>query len=283
MMPHKIYAITRIEDANGIPRYTAPQSSPVSRVVSPQTAFLMHSLLQSALRKGTGEHGIDHLNPDPSTAGKTGTTYDFADNWFVGYNSRVTCAVWAGFLHGRRDAIYPAAFSRETVLPVWVETMNAAHSLFPGKLIQAPEGIVKLDICKDSALRKTRYCQNYKRNVRTGIESYVSTAYTEYFLKGAAPSGFCDVHGVSDPSLAQADLNMGSSRNMTTHAIPVQPRAPTLLGNDPYGTEQPDFAPRDEVALRRNRTSLNFDQLESEDRAAAIVLDKPQRVEILED
>ncbi len=282
--PRKLFAIVRIEDAAGITRYSAPQTSAGKRLISAQGAFLMHSMLQSSLRKGTGEVGIASLNKDPSTAGKTGTTYDFADNWFVGYNSKVTCAVWAGFLDGGRDQIYPAAFSRETVLPVWVDAMNAASGQFPGKLIPAPKGIVKLDICKDSGQRKTRYCQNYKRDVRSGQESYTSTAYTEYFLKGSAPSGFCEVHGVSDPSLAgNADFGAGSSSNLTSYAIPVQPQAPILLGADPYGTEQPDFAPRDNASRRNDGLTLNFDQLEAEDRAAAIILAKPERVEIIED
>ncbi|NWK56464.1 transglycosylase domain-containing protein [Verrucomicrobiaceae bacterium N1E253] len=285
--PQQVYAIDKIEDASGVVRYTAEKPTAPKRVITAQNAFLMHSMLQSSLRKGTGADGIKTLKPDPSTAGKTGTTYDFADNWFVGYNSRVTCAVWSGFLDGGRDEIYPAAFSRETVLPVWIDAMNAADSEFPGTLIPAPEGIVKLEICKDSGRRKTRYCQNYIRNVRTGEESYTSTAYTEYFVKGRAPSGFCEVHGVSDPSLAKTtDFGGGNQQNMTTHAIPVQPQAPVLLGVDPYGTEQPDFAPRDELAMRQARqtgASVNFDQLEDLDRAAAILLDKPGRVEIRED
>jgi len=279
----KLYAIDRIVGPDGVTRFNAHRLREAKRVISKQAAFLMHSMLQSSLRKGTGEHGFDRLKNDLSTAGKTGTTYDFADNWFVGYNSKVTCAVWAGFLHGGRDEIYPAAFSRETVFPVWVDTMNAAIPHFPGQLIQAPPGIVKLEICKDSGLRKTRYCQNYKRDVRTGQESYISTAYTEYFLKGAAPSGFCDVHGISDPSLAQnQDFGAGRGANFTTPSIPVQPQAPVLLGKDPYGTVQPDFAPRDSMARRQASQSLNFDQLELEDRDAAIILARPARVEILE-
>jgi len=224
LLPHKMYAIERIEDAAGLTRYHAESFDVSKRVTTPQNAFLMHSLLQSSLRKGTGKDGLQFLNEDPSTAGKTGTTYDFADNWFVGYNSKVTCSVWTGFLHGKRDEIYPGAFSRETILPVWVDAMNAAQSQFKGSLILAPPGIVRLDICKDSGLRKTRYCQDYKRDVRTGKESYTSTAYTEYFLKGFAPSAFCNVHGVVDPTLAQGvDLSTGSAVNMTSHAIPIQP------------------------------------------------------------
>lgn len=280
----KIYAIERIEDADGVTRYSAAPPVAAKRVLSAQGAFMMHSLLQSALRKGTGEDGISGLNPDPSTAGKTGTTYDFADNWFVGYNSRVTCGVWTGFLDGGRDEIYPAAFSRDTVLPVWVDAMNAVRDSFKGSLIQAPPGIVRLEICKDSGKRKTRYCQNYIRDVRSGQESYIPTAYTEYFLKGSAPSGFCEVHGVSGPTLVQTpNIGSGDAGVFATPAIPIQPQAPVLLGDDPYGTEQPDFAPRDKMARRQSEESLNFDQLEAEDRKAAIILTKPGRVKIRED
>ena len=90
----------------------------------------MNSMLQSSLTEGTGKSGIAELASDASLAGKTGTTYDFADNWFIGYNSRVTCGLWMGFVHGSRKAIYTGAFSRETLLPVWVKAMNAALQIF---------------------------------------------------------------------------------------------------------------------------------------------------------
>jgi len=280
-----MYVIDRIVDSSGSIRFQSPKKGSPDVILDQQTAFVMHSMLQSSLKNNVNADGVSKpsgLNDDPSLGGKTGTTYDFADNWFVGYNSQVTCAVWAGFLHGRRDPIYPGAFSRETVFPVWVDSMNTAASGFRGHELAAPKGLVTLEICKSSGLRKTKYCQDYKRNPVTGKESYTSTAFTEYFVIGSEPSGYCDVHGVVDGSLANNDYDFSATgtKASQSRAIPVQPKAPLLLGKDPYGTVQPDFVPRDAAAVSSGGGVVNFDQLEAEDNDAAIILDRPRRVSI---
>ena len=281
-----LHVVERIVDASGNQRYQLDSSGPTKRVLDEQTAFVTHTMLQSALKNGTAAGAEDHttgLTSDPSLAGKTGTTYDFADNLFVGYNSNVTCAVWMGFLHGRRDAIYPGAFSRETVFPVWVDSMNAAVAKFPGEQLATPQGIVQLEICKVSGLRKTKYCQEHRRDPVKGTETYVPTTFFEYFVQGSEPSGYCDVHGIAKGGLADShDFNPSGNQAKLARAIPVQPKAPLLLGDDPYGTEQPDFVPRDPTAAS-STTILNLDQLEQEDKGAAIILDRPRRVEILGD
>ena len=279
-----LYLVERILDVSGKERYEMKHTGGKKGVIKEETSFVMHTMLQSALKNGTNPEGAEvttGLTNDPSLAGKTGTTYDFADNWFVGYNSKVTCAVWMGFLHGRRDAIYPEAFSRETVFPVWVDSMNAATNDFAGQQLPTPEGIVKLEVCQSSGLRKTKNCHEYKRDPVSGREVYIPTTFFEYFAKGSEPSGYCDVHGLVDDSLA-ANHNFSTDGNQSSRfrAIPVQPKAPLLLGKDPYGTEQPDFVPRDRSAMRGNTGILNLDQLEDEDRDAAIILDRPRRINI---
>lgn len=282
-----IYVVQRIEDSSGSERYKLKSRLAPNPTLDGQTAFISHTLLQSSLKNGTTgeiEGASTGLTNDPSLAGKTGTTYDFADNWFVGYNSKVTCGVWMGFLHGRRDAIYPGAFSRETVFPVWVESMNTAAANFAGQAIPIPQGIVQLEICKSSGLRKTKYCQEYRRDPVKGTETYYPTTFVEYFAKGSEPLGYCDVHGLANSDLADShNFNPNTDQTAIIRAIPVQPKAPLLLGEDPYGTEQPDFVPRDPTAVRGSVTILNLDQLEAEDENAAIILDRPQRVEILGD
>jgi len=279
------YIVERIVDASGGERYKDQRTGSTKQILDEQTSFVMHTMLQSSLKNGTNPEGDlspTGLSNDPSLAGKTGTTYDFADNWFVGYNSKVTCAVWMGFLHGRRDPIYPEAFSRQTVFPVWVESMNAAAGEFPGQQLATPEGIVKLEVCKASGLRKTRYCQEYRRDPVRGTETYFPTTFYEYFTKGSEPSGYCDVHGVIDGGvLADShDFTADGGQSSLSRAIPVQPKAPLLLGEDPYGTEQPDFVPRDAASMNRGGNILNLDQLDVEDRDASIILERPSRVEI---
>ena len=284
---HPLYVVQRIEDASGSDRYKLQTRPATKQVIDEKNAFVAHTLLQSALKNGAAggaEPATTGQSNDPSLAGKTGTTYDFADNWFVGYNSNVTCAVWMGFLHGRRDAIYPGAFSRETVYPIWEESMNVAAAEFAGQQITVPEGIVKLEVCKASGLRKTKYCQEHRRDPVKGTETYYPTTFSEYFVKGSEPSGYCDVHGIANDELTENhEFNPDANQTVLMRAIPVQPTAPLLLGNDPYGTEQPDFVPRDSTVARGSTTILNLDELEVEDQKASIILDRPQRVEIFGD
>lgn len=285
LAPQESHFIDRIVDASGGIRYTSNggSSDENKHVVSQQTAFLMHSMLQSALTEGTHSSDKGLMANDPSLAGKTGTTYDFADNWFVGYNSRVTCGIWMGYLEGARDPIYPGAFSSDTVFPVWLNAMKAAETGFPGSEISPPEDIVELDVCKSSGLRKTRYCQEYKRDPLSGAESYEATTYKEYFLKGTEPTGYCDVHGVVDPNIAENHhFGPQGSKVAQSHAIPIQPKQPLLLGQDPYGTEQPDFAPRDSNYGQNETGIMNFDQLDQADKDADITLERPSRVHIHE-
>lgn len=284
--PKPAYFIDRVVGPKGIVRYKVLNTSGAGneRVISRETAYVMNSLLRSALVNGTGESGISKLLSDSSLVGKTGTTYDFADNWFVGYNSRVTCGLWMGFVHGSRKAIYSGAFSRETLLPAWVKTMNAALSNFPGREMVQPNSISRLKVCDVSGLRATRYCQKYQRNALTGAESYESTAVEEMFTAKSQPTGYCDVHGVVDPAIsANQNFDTDTKQGSYSPVIPVQPKQPLLLGGDPYRTEQPDFAPREARIAAQIGLMINFDQLDSEDRAAGIVLDRPQRIEIHED
>lgn len=279
-----LYIVERIVDASDSERFRVKDREAPQPIINEQTAFVMHTMLQSALKNGTnpdGTAGSTGLGNDASLGGKTGTTYDFADNWFVGYNSKVTCAVWMGFLHGRRDAIYPGAFSRHTVFPVWADSMNAAEKEFSGQQLPTPQGIVKLEVCKASGLRKTRYCQEYSRDPVSGTESYIPTTFFEYFAQGSEPSGYCDVHGVVDGALVKNhDFTADGTKASRSRAIPVQPKAPLLLGKDPYGTEQPDFVPRDAASMNGGGGVINLDQLEAEDKDASILLDRPRRVEI---
>lgn len=162
--------------------------------------------------------------------------------------------------------------------------MNAAAPDFAGNGIKPPEGVVREDVCFVSGLRATRYCQDYHRDPLTGEESYKATTLNELFVKGTAPSGYCDVHGVIDPEIARHhDFGPDDTQALRTHVIPVQPKEPLLLGRDPYGTEQPDFAPREVRSGSDDGVIMNFDQLEDADREASITLERPRRVEIYEE
>ena len=89
-------------------------------------------------------------------AGKTGTAYDFTDALFAGYDSKITCAVWAGF--DKPQKIYRGAFGRELAMPVWVDIMNAATEHYPPQEIKRPAGLKEVEICSRSGLLATDKC-----------------------------------------------------------------------------------------------------------------------------
>src|SRR5436309_13506813 len=89
-------------------------------------------------------------------AGKTGTAYDFTDVLFAGYDSAITCAVWAGFDKPQR--IFRGAFGRDIALPVWVAVMNASAEHYQLKNISQPRTLEIVNICAKSGLFATDKC-----------------------------------------------------------------------------------------------------------------------------
>src|SRR5438132_2063144 len=117
----------------------------------------MHSCLVDALDRGTGKAARTKFGlKKMEAAGKTGTAYDFTDVLFAGYNSAITCAVWAGFDKPQR--IFRGAFGHDIALPVWVDVMNSAADHYPAKEIPQPKGLERVNICSKSGLLGTDKC-----------------------------------------------------------------------------------------------------------------------------
>lgn len=280
-MVKSTYFIDKIVDVNGEERYKAKKNERTKRVMAKENSYLVHTLLKGSLINGSGvdEGAASFLGN--GVAGKSGTTYDFANNWFVGYNGSVTCGMWMGFLDGSRKPIYPGAFSKETILPSWMEVMKSTDKILPAKAIPVPDKIEILNVCKDSGLNETRYCKDYKRNEVTGAEAYRSTTYREAFIKGRGPSGSCDFHGVSYDKLAD-NQGFGSPDQLltTSHASPIRPKNVVLLGKDPYGSEKIKFAPK-AGGVKGARDTIILEALDDAD--AGIKMGDPSRIKIYEE
>src|SRR5438270_949279 len=129
------HILERIEEKDGTVWHAQRESSSRQNVIKPETAYEVHSCLVDALESGTGKaaHSQYGLKKIPGVAGKTGTTYDFTDAFFAGYDSNFTCAVWAGF--DKPQKIYRGAFGHELAMPVWTDIMNAAAEHYPPREI----------------------------------------------------------------------------------------------------------------------------------------------------
>src|SRR5262249_18738574 len=105
---------------------------PVARddVTSPQVAFQMTTMLRDVIERGTGA-GARALGVRGPVAGKTGTTDDYHDAWFVGYSSSVVAGVWVGF--DQPGAIGRDAYGARVALPIWADFMKRIASDLPAR------------------------------------------------------------------------------------------------------------------------------------------------------
>ena len=121
------------------------------RVLSPQTTFLIDTMMRDVIRYGTGRRALALRRKD--LAGKTGTTNDQRDAWFSGFNKNVVTITWVGFDNPR-----PLG-SRETgaiaALPMWTAYMEQALKGKPETLLEQPDGIVSVRIDKATGLPAT--------------------------------------------------------------------------------------------------------------------------------
>src|SRR6266403_1665529 len=152
-LPH---ILERIEERDGTV-WHSQRDYGKQNVIKPEIAYEVHSCLVDALDKGTGRAARTNFGlKKMEAAGKTGTAYDFTDVLFAGYDSAITCAVWAGFDKPQR--IFRGAFGRDIALPVWVDLMNASAEHYPPKDISQPRGLERVNICAKSGLLATDKC-----------------------------------------------------------------------------------------------------------------------------
>ncbi len=129
---------------------TAP-TLPKNQVLSETDSFLMIDLMRGVVSSGTAMKALSlgtFSDGKPVVAGKTGTTNDQADAWFMGFSPNITTGVWVGFdektLLGRGETGSRAA------LPIWIDYMGTAIKRYPPEAFVIPEGIVFANIDRDT-------------------------------------------------------------------------------------------------------------------------------------
>ena len=108
--------ITRIEDLTGRPAYAAPPA-PLTPVLDPRIAFIVRRMMQDVAERGTGAAARQAVPSSVPIAGKTGTTNDNADVWFVGLTPDLVGGVWLGF--DQPTTIAPGAAGGSLAAPIW--------------------------------------------------------------------------------------------------------------------------------------------------------------------
>jgi penicillin-binding protein 1A len=144
------YIIERIDDEDGNVIYQAPHIAVQQSAIAPQVCDEVSTVMQQVLDHGTAANARA-LGFSKPAAGKTGTTNDYKDAWFVGYTRSLTCGVWVGF--DQPETIMAHGYGSALALPIWVDAMNAAPAQrypapplpvsrgIPGSQPQAPQNV----------------------------------------------------------------------------------------------------------------------------------------------
>ena len=147
------------------------------RVLDPAVAFLVTDVLRDAVSRGTGTAARQALKAEIPVAGKTGTTNDATDAWFVGYTPEVVAAVWVGFDQPR--AITAAATGGRVAAPVWGRMMaRLSDGKAPPRPWTAPAGVVSANVDSETGLVIAEGCE-------------AGGAYREFFLRRHVPESAC--------------------------------------------------------------------------------------------
>src|SRR6185369_13015209 len=149
------YIIERIDDQQHKPIYLAAHIA--SKAVDPGAAWMTSRLMQEVLTQGTAASARS-LGFNLPAAGKTGTTNDYKDAWFLGYTSTLTCGVWVGF--DQPTTIVSRGYGAALALPVWVQVMNKAAARYPPGPLQPTMPLQRVTVCSISNHLATTGCQS---------------------------------------------------------------------------------------------------------------------------
>jgi penicillin-binding protein 1A len=166
--------ITRVRDADG--GTALQQRVETDRVLPPDVAFQMVTMLEDAIDRGTGA-AVRGLGVRFPVGGKTGTTNDFKDAWFVGFSSSIVAGVWVGY--DQPQTIASDAFGARYALPIWADFMQHAAKTRPPGEFERPAGLEEEQLCAISYRKPVDGCP----------------LYTEYFKHGdTVPTLLCTIH-----------------------------------------------------------------------------------------
>ncbi len=170
-------AIERIVDRFGV---TVKEYSPHRQeVLNEETAFIMTDLLRTVIDRGTGGRARWMYKFTHPAGGKTGTTQNWTDAWFVGFSPYLATGVWFG-VDDPKVSLGEKQDGSRAALPAWARFMRAAHDSMDWNHqdFSKPDGVIQQKICATSKAYPTRFCPTED----------------EFFIKKYAPSKVCRIH-----------------------------------------------------------------------------------------
>ncbi len=205
---HTPYTYTEVKDKEGNVILTSDRES--WQAMKSSTAFVMHKMLQEVVTSGTGGGaGISGYQ----TAGKTGTTSDNNDRWFIGYTPHYAAAVWYGY-----DIPKEISVSGNPCITVFRNVMNTIHQKIdpPYREIKRPSDVLSIEYCPLSGRQHTEECP-------TEPESF-------YFIKGNVPGACTSDHSGYVPPEGEENEEGTVPDSPTASGTPTtsKPSAPSV-------------------------------------------------------
>lgn len=176
---HEPYFIESVTDRDGTVLF---QHQDVNyRVLSPGATWLTSNILKKVLEEGGTAAGVRDLGFDAPAGGKTGTTNDYQDAWFVGYTSRLSAGVWIGL--DQPGKIMEGAYGGRIALPVWHDIMIEAQRIgYEFTDFAEPEEVIPMELCRESGLLAGEGCKAR------------GCVYVEEVPHDLIPREFCNSH-----------------------------------------------------------------------------------------
>ncbi len=209
------YYYTKVVDSSG--KILLEKTPETSVAMSDSTAAMINLLLKNAVASGTGSpanFGTTQI------AGKTGTTSDSKDRWFVGYTNYYTAAVWYGY-----DTPTRISYSgTNPAVKAWRTVMSQVHKGLEYKSLKVPNNLTSCEVCSESGLLPTEECKK------------AETVVSGQFLAGAIPKETCTIHVAEEPKEENGDKN---DKIEQPEQKPLPPENKPTEGDKPVDDDKP--------------------------------------------
>ena len=194
----ELRSYTQVVEANG--RVLEQRTIETPRVFDPSDVYLVTSALEGVVDRGTGAP-LRRMGFRGDIAGKTGTSSDYRDAWFIGYTPEIVIAVWVGFDDGTSVRVTGAT----AALPIFAEVLGAARGKAEAEEFTVPTGVETVDVNAESGLRSGFGC----------------SGEPEVFLRGTAPTDSCGIFSFAKRDAPEPEPAQGESHPKTQ---PEKPR-----------------------------------------------------------
>ncbi|MDD6483201.1 MAG: PBP1A family penicillin-binding protein [Clostridiales bacterium] len=185
------YTYTQVVDASG--QVILENKADSSQAISAASAFITSDLLYGVVNSSIGTGRRAQLDCGIDAYGKTGTTDDDYDKWFVGYTPYYVGAVWFGF--DQPASLTAMGITSNPSVTAWKLVMDRIHAYLPEKHLEQPPNVVSAEVCDISGLLPNSWC----------------SSVTAYFVSGTQPKQYCSSHS-GNASEGSKYKNSGSSQ-----------------------------------------------------------------------